>query len=492
MPLAGGAGAGAEGDAAVVAEADGDMLGRIAHGRFDVDRHADAAQLAPPRRFRAPLGEARPAGEGQAVVEIAGVVARVVGDVDWRLVGHRRRRDQVAPADLVGREAERDCGLFHQALDHVVRFRNAGATVGIGEDGVGEHALDLGMDRGRAVGVRQHARVQQGGRDGPQVGDVGAEVGERAHAQAEELPVGIQRQRAAREMVARLRVAEKALAAPAQPAHRPPQPARGPGHEDLLMIGKILHAEAAAEIVGEDAEAVLLDPEDAGDDGARAVHVLAVNVEGVALAFRIVDAERAARLDGAHDEPVVDQLDLDHVGCRLEGGVRGIGIAVYPGTREVARRFRPDFRRARLAGFRGVDHGGQGGVLHVHQLRRVLRRRAGLGHDHGHRLAHVAHAIARQHRVGRIAGGAAVRPRQRHEGVGDAGQRAEAVRHHVRAGVDGEHAVRRGSRRSIDRRYVRMGVGRAHEAGVHLAVERDVVLKPTAALEKRVVFLAWR
>ena len=297
VPLAGRTRAGTESDATIGAEADGDMLGRVAHGRFDVDRHADTAQPAPRRRFRTPFGESRPAGKGHTVIEVAGVVARVIGEVERHLIRHLRRRDQVAPADLVGRKAEFGRGLVDQAFDHIIRFRDPGAAVGIREDGVGEHPLDLGMDRGRAVGVREHARVEQGGRDGAQIGDVGAEIGERPHAEAQELPVGIQRQRRPGQMVACLGVAEKALGAAAQPAHRQPQLARRPGHQDLLVIGEVLHAEAAAEVVREDAQAVLFDPENAGDDGARAVHVLAVDVEGVALARRDRRrrAHRAAR-----------------------------------------------------------------------------------------------------------------------------------------------------------------------------------------------------
>ena len=175
-----------------------------------------------------------------------------------------------------------------------------------------------------------------------------------------------------------------------------------------------------------------------------------------------------------------------------EGSLGGVGVALCPRAGEVARRLRPNLRRARLARLRRVDHRRQRCVLHTHELCRILRGGERLGHDHGHRLADVVHAVARQHRIGRIAGGAAVRACEGHEGIGDAWQRAESVRRHVRAGIDGKHAFGGRCRRCVDRRYVRMGVGRAHEAGVHLALERNVVLKPPAALEKRVVFLAWR
>ena len=208
---------------------------------------------------------------------------------------------------------------------------------------------------------------------GPKIGDVGAEIGERPHAEAQELPVGIQRQRRPGQMVACLGVAEKTLGAAAQPAHRQPQLARRPGHQDLLVIGEVLHAEAAAEVVREDAQAVFFDPENAGDDGARAVHVLAVDVEGVALARGIVDAERTARLDGTHDQAVVDQFDLHDMGGGPEGSLGGVGVALCPRAGEVARRLRPNLRRARLARLRRVDHRRQRCVLHTHELRRILR-----------------------------------------------------------------------------------------------------------------------
>ena len=296
------------------------------------------------------------------------------------------------------------------------------------------------MDGGRAVGVRQHARVQQRRRDRPEIGDVGAEIGERAHAQAQEAPVRVQRQCRTGHMVARLGVAEEALGPAAQPTHRPPQPARGPGHQDLLGVGKILHAEAAAEIVGENPQALLPDPENAGDDGACAVHMLAVDVEGVALGLRVVDAERAARLDGVHDQAVVDQLDLHRMGRGREGRLRGRPVAVLPDAGEVARRLRPELGRTRLPRLRRVHHRRQRRVVHVHQVRRVACGGEGLGHDHGHRLADMAHAAHGQHRVGRIAGGAAVRALQLDERVGDAGERAEPVGRHLVPRIDGEDA----------------------------------------------------
>ena len=175
-----------------------------------------------------------------------------------------------------------------------------------------------------------------------------------------------------------------------------------------------------------------------------------------------------------------------------EGRLGGGGVTLRPGAGEVARRLRPDLRRAGCARLCGVDHRGQLGVVHAHQVRCVARGRLGLGHDHGHRLADMAHAVLGQHRVGRIAGGAAVRKLQRDEGIGDAGQRAEPVRRHVRAGIDGEHAGRGRRLRRLDRPDVRVGVGRAHEAGVHLALQRNVVLKAPPALEQGVVFLAPR
>ena len=154
--------------------------------------------------------------------------------------------------NLVGREPEPGRGLVDQALDDIVRFGDARTAVGVGEDGVGEHPFDFGMDRGRAVGVGQHARIEQGGRDRSEIGDIGAEIGEGPHAQAEEPPVRVQRQRRPGEVVAGLGVAHESLGTSAQPAHRAGQPARGPGHQDLLGIGEILHAEAAAQIVGKD------------------------------------------------------------------------------------------------------------------------------------------------------------------------------------------------------------------------------------------------
>ena len=58
----------------------------------------------------------------------------------------------------------------------------------------------------------------------------------------------IERQRRLRHVVARLVVGEKDLAARGDPFHRPADPPCRPQHQRVLGVGKILGAEAAADI----------------------------------------------------------------------------------------------------------------------------------------------------------------------------------------------------------------------------------------------------
>src|SRR5205807_132185 len=70
---------------------------------LDIHGEADASQLA---RTFPPGGETCPIRFFHRPRHHGGEIARVVAALHRRLVGHRRRRNEVAPPQLVGREAE--------------------------------------------------------------------------------------------------------------------------------------------------------------------------------------------------------------------------------------------------------------------------------------------------------------------------------------------------------------------------------------------------
>ena len=134
---------------------------------------------------------------------------------------------------------------------------------------------------------------------------------------------------------------------------------------------------------------------------------------------------------------------------RRAGGERGLGI---------------DHRRQRLPG-------------HAHLRAAVLGQGARGRHHRHHRLA-LPDGLVDGERVLR---------RRLHAGVvlqhADPGL---AVRGHLAAGDDGDHARQRGCRRGVDGHDARVGVGRAHEGGVREARDGDVVgVGPAAGHEPR-------
>src|SRR5690606_16119397 len=110
-------------------------------------------------------------------------------------------------------------------------------------------------------------------------------------------------------------------------------------------------------------------------------------------------------------------------------------------------------------------------VIDLDQLGGVLGLEIALGNDHGDVVADVAHLVLRQRRVGRFPHGVAV-------DVGDqpaAGQAADLVGLEVFAGEYRQHAGRRQCGTGVDAADAGVGVRRAQEIGIGLAVEADVV-----------------
>ena len=110
-----------------------------------------------------------------------------------------------------------------------------------------------------------------------------------------------------------------------------------------------------------------------------------------------------------------------------------------------------DDRRSRLLGGLRIDHGGEILVVDEHQLSRVLREVARLGHDRRHRLTDVAHLAVRKNldrcrqdlRVGGL------KARGWRLLVED--QRSDVIPN-VRPGKNGDHSVERERGRGVDPR----------------------------------------
>ena len=127
----------------------GEFVGRKA-GLLDIDGVTEPAVAAARRASARRRGKAGGIGGGERVLHVAGEIAAVVDETERRRIRHRRRRDEIAPAQFGGRDTEAARGEIDQPLERIGRLRPAGAAIGVDRHGVGEDALDRDMDRRHA------------------------------------------------------------------------------------------------------------------------------------------------------------------------------------------------------------------------------------------------------------------------------------------------------------------------------------------------------
>ena len=207
-----------------------------AAGPLEEGGDAAAAQLAARLRLLAARGEAVPVGERQALVEDLLERAAVVGLAHRVRVGHLLGPDHVAPAQRRRIHLHLARRRVHQPLDQVDRLRPAGAAVRAGRRGVGQHRGEVQVDRRHVVDAGRDPRAdQQLDRDAGRR-RVGADVGERLHAQRQHPAVGVERELGVAGDVAAVIRREELLAALGLPAHRALQRPRRVGDDQVFRI----------------------------------------------------------------------------------------------------------------------------------------------------------------------------------------------------------------------------------------------------------------
>src|SRR5262249_56827249 len=158
---------------------------------------------------------------------------------------------------------------------------------------------------------------------------------------------------------------------------------------------KQLHAEAAAHITRDDADAVLRDLEDAvGEQVTQEMRALRRAPQCVGILARIVFADRAARLHRIDDDAVVDELKSYTVARAGRSSLHRGTIADLPVEAEIARGLVPHQGLDRFEGVRGINHGGEGVVIDRDELRRITRRRDALPYNDPHPIAAIPYPHA--------------------------------------------------------------------------------------------------
>ena len=398
---------------------------------------------------------------------------------------HRLGLDHVAAAQLDAIHADFPCCGVNQAFDEIVALRPPGTAIGIDGHGVGEHADHIGVDRLKAIDAGQHPGAGPGGNVGRKGGQIGAHIGHVAGAQREEAAIRVHRQLAERDVVAPMGVAQEGFCALGGPFHRAAQFTRRVAAQHMLGIDEQLHAEAAADIGGDDAEGFLVHLEDGiAQDVLQQPAALCVGAQGEAPAFEL--RQCGPRLHGGDDDAVVDDRQPGDMGCLGEEFLGFVLLADLPVEHLIAAQFRPDQRGPGIKARREVGGGGQGVVIDDNQLRRIARNGGAVRHDEGHRIAGMAHETTGKHGMAGI--GAIRSVLVLHQS--GTGQTANAVRVKIGNGVDAVHAGHALGRIGVDGDEAGGGMRAAQHHADKLAGQRHVIGVRACALEQARVFHA--
>ncbi len=437
---------------------------------------ADAAQHAALLRFLLASLEAFVVGERQALVEHGGEFAGVVSGADGGLVRERLRTDQVLAAQPDRVDAGDARGLVHHALEAVARLRAARAAIRRGDDGVGEHALRLRVDQLDVVHAGQAAHHVERADVGADRADIRAHRAEVADAQRQELALFVERQLHVAVGIACVVVGEEGLGAARHPVDRAAGLLRGVEDRDVFGVGAGLEAERAADLFGGDADLVVADLHDLRHCVAHGARALGADAQVEAVVRFVVARGRAARLHRGDVQAVVQERDLGDV---LRGREHAVDLFLVllrfrmrtsPIDRDVARRVRPELRRALFDGGAQIDDGVQLFVIDLDGFRAILGCGERFGDDERDGLADVHHAVMHQRRTERHHELAAVAARHRRM----LRQAAVAGLLHVLAGQHRDHALDLQGRTGVDGLDLCAGVRRTDEIGLELVRLRGV------------------
>ena len=331
------------------------------------------------------------------------------------------------------------------------------------------------------VDARQRVHIGKGRQQVAVGRHVGADVGQRSHAQPQDAPVGVEGDLGIADVVAGVFVGQHGFAALAGPFHGPAQLARRPGNQAVFRVLPALGAKAAAHVIGDHADPMLRNLEDVfGQCVAHPMRVLHVGPDRVSLVAFVVAGQHAARLHVVRIDPADHIAAADHMrglGERLFGG---LGIARFEHIGDVVGAFVPDGGRSRRDGLCRVGHRGQRLIVDLEALGRILGLPHRFGHHQRHRIADVADPAASQPGMRTREQGRAVRSLARQVDF----HRAQSVARHVVAGVDSQHARRLQCRLQIDRADMGVGVRRTNQHRVGLPGQIDVVDKAAAAAQQ--------
>ena len=259
-------------------------------------------------------------------------------------------------------------------------------------------------------------------------------------------------------------VGDEALDAVGDELDRTLEQLRKRDRRHLVGIGMDLDAERAADVLGQDADLMLLESEVLGEQVLHHVRSLGALIDGEPLVARVPIGDDGARLVGDPGVTPEHERRLHHRIGVLEALV-GVAGDEHALEGEIVAKFGMDDRRAGVERGLGIGDRRQFLVADIHQLAAILRFGPRARDHRAYRLALPARALDRDCML-----------RRRFDAL-EVGENADPGRDDLRQFSAGDHrddARRRLRRGRRDRRDARVGVGRADEGHVRHARQRHI------------------
>ena len=324
-------------------------LERSAPGAFDAVRDADADVAASAARSILARGKSGIVDRVEHLLLAQRVVAAVEHDrrpgavLERLLVGHLRRRHQIAPAHFRAVEAKLARHAVDQPLHGEAGLRIPGAAHRDGRHLVGLHHAHIELVC--RDDVRPGYRCRRVVRAVDALRRVGALIVHQAPAHAADLRLSIDRDLDVPDLVALLNRGQEMFHAVLDPLHRPLEDPRRRRDGDLLGIDQELGAEAATDIGRGDADAVLRHAEELRERHPQVVRHLRRRPHREPLLARLIARHRAAALDRMRRAAMLLEPLAEHMrGARK--GARRIAIGDAKLGEHIRWRFTAHLRRA--------------------------------------------------------------------------------------------------------------------------------------------------
>ena len=356
----------------------------------------------------------------------------------------------VAQAELERIEPQPPGALIEQTLDGHGGLVDAEATEGASVGVVRVDGPALHPQIGHAVrparedaGLVDHSGAQCGVRSG---------VGEQRGVYGQDVPFGVEADGVVELVGVSLGAHADGLRSAQGQLHRPLKEVGGHAGESLHRVVQ-LAAEGSAEWRGGHAHLLLRQVEHRGQLAAELERELGGRAQEDATVTVGLGQGRLRLQVGVLDEGRLEATSHHH--GRAGQGRSGVPHLVYQVFAYVAALMK--LRRLRRESLSGGEDARELAVGHRDRLDRVARGRMGVGHDHGHGVSDVSHAVGAQHGLVRL-------------------ERAHAVvAGHVRGGEHGADTRHRPGRVAVDLQDLSMGVGTPRDGGVEYPGRGEVV-----------------